>query len=143
MTAQPTFTTAAPAKSRTLSVALWGAQGVLAAAFVAAGATKLFTPADQLAAMIPWTGEYGALVPFTGVVDLAGGLGILLPSLTRILPRLTVLAALSLIVLQVLAGLFHLSRGEVDVLPMNIVFIALAGFVLWGREKARPIAPRK
>jgi hypothetical protein len=29
------------------------------------------------------------------------------------------------------------------VLPMIAVFIALAGFVLWGREKARPIAPRK
>ena len=142
MTAQSTFA-AAPSKGRALSAALWGAQGVLAAAFMAAGVTKLFTPADQLAAMIPWTGEYGALVPFTGLVDLAGGLGILLPSLTRIQPRLTVLAALGIIVLQVLAGVFHLSRGEGDVLPMIAVFIALAGFVLWGREKARPIAPRK
>ena len=142
MTAQPTFTTAASSKGRGLSVALWGAQGALAAAFLMAGATKLLTPAADLAAMIPWTGEYGALVTFTGLVDLAAGFGILLPSLTRILPRLTVLAALGIIVLQVLAGLFHLSRGEVDVLPMNVVFIALAGFVLWGREKARPITPR-
>ncbi len=141
MTAQPTFA-AAPLKGRALSVALWGTQGLLAAGFLMAGATKLMTPADQLAAMIPWTGEYAALVPVTGLVDVAGGLGILLPSLTRILPRLTVLAALGLIVLQVLAGLFHLSRGEVDVLPMNIVFIALASFVLWGREKARPVTPR-
>ncbi len=66
----------------------------------------------------------------------------LTPAGRALLPRLTVLAALSLIVHQVLAGLFHLSRGEVDVLPMNVVFIALAGFVLWGREKARPITPR-
>ncbi len=140
MAAQPTI--AVPAQGRILPVALWGAQGLLAAAFVAAGATKLLYPADQLAAMIPWTGEYGALVPFTGVVDLAGGLGILLPSLTRIQPRLTVLAALGLIVLQVLAALFHVSRGELDVLPMIAVFVALAVFVLWGRGKARPIAPR-
>ena len=143
MTAQPTFATAASSKGRGLSVALWGAQGALTAAFLMAGATKLLTPADQLTAMIPWTGEYAALVPFTGLVDVAGGLGILLPSLTRIQPRLTVLAALGIIVLQVLAGVFHLSRGEGDVLPMIAVFIALAGFVLWGREKARPIAPRK
>ena len=131
-----------PEEGRGLSVALWGAQGVLAAAFIAAGATKLLTPADQLAAMIPWTAEHTALAPFTGLVDLAGGLGILLPSLTRIQPRLTVLAALGIILLQVLAGLFHISRGEGDVLPMIAVFIALAGFVAWGREKARPIAPR-
>ena len=141
MTAQPTFA-AAPFKGRALSVALWGTQGLLAAGFLMAGATKLLTPAADLAAMIPWTGEYGALGTFTGLVDLAAGFGILLPSLTRILPRLTVLAALGIIVLQVLAGLFHLSRGEVDVLPMNVVFIALAAFVLWGREKVRPITPR-
>ena len=142
MTAQPTFTTAAPSKGRGLSVALWGAQGVLAAAFVAAGATKLFTPADQLAAMIPWTGEYGALVPFTGIVDVAGGLGILLPSLTRIQPRLTVLAALGLIAVMVLASAFHLSRGEGAVVPMNLVLAAVAAFIAWGRSKAAPIAPR-
>lgn len=56
--------------------------------------------------------------------------------------RPTLLAALGLVVLQALAGVFHLSRGEGDMLPMIAVLIALAGFVLWGRGKARPIAPR-
>ena len=140
MTAQPTF--AAPSKGRALSVALWGAQGLLALFFVYAGFSKLFTPAADLAAMIPWTGEYAKLVTITGLVDLAGGLGILLPSLTRIQPRLTVLAALGLVVLQVLAAGFHLSRGEGAMVPMNVVVLALAAFVLWGRAKARPIAPR-
>lgn len=140
MTAQPT--TAAPAKGRILPVALWGTQGLLATFFVYAGVSKLFTPADQLAAMIPWTGEYGALVTIAGLADLAGGLGILLPSLTRIQPRLTVLAALGLIVLQVFAAVFHLSRGELAALPVNAILIALSVFVLWGRAKARPVAPR-
>ena len=84
MTAQPTFA-AATFKGRALSVALWGTQGVLAAGFLMAGATKLLTPAADLAAMIPWTGEYGALVTFTGLVDLAAGFGILLPTWAALL----------------------------------------------------------
>jgi hypothetical protein len=128
--------------SRALSVALWGTQGALAAFFIYAGASKLTMPADQLATMGPWTAGNAALAMVTGLVDLAGGIGILAPALTRILPGLTVLAALGLVVLQVLALGFHLSRGEVVMAPMNLILIALSAFVLWGRGKAAPIAPR-
>jgi uncharacterized membrane protein len=140
ITAQSTV--APRTKVRALPITLWGVQGLLAAFFVYAGATKLFLPAEQLAEIIPWTGEYKALVAVAGLADLAGGLGILLPSLTRIQPRLTVLAALGLIVLQVLAFAFHASRGELGALPVNTVLIALCAFVLWGRGKILPIAPR-
>ena len=77
-----------------------------------------------------------------GLIDLAGGIGILLPALTRILPRLTVMAALGCAVLQVFALTFHLSRGEAVVTPLNFVLLALALFVLWGRGRKAPIAPR-
>jgi hypothetical protein len=92
---------------------------------------------------MPWTGQYPeGFVRFMGLVDLAGGLGILLPALTRILPRLTVLAALGCVVLQVCALVFHLSRGEAMVTPLNVVLLALSLFVLWGRGKKAPILPR-
>lgn len=138
-----TTDTIAPRRSfNLLGLALWVVQGLLALFFVYAGYTKLATPPDQLAKMMPWTAALPALVPVTGIVDLLGGLGILLPALTRITPRLTVLAALGLIVLQLLAMALHLSRGEAAVLPMNAVLIALAAFVMWGRTRARPIAAR-
>jgi uncharacterized membrane protein len=133
---------ATPAASRILPVSLWGVQGLLAAVLVSAGVTKLLTPADQLAVMIPWTAGHEALATLTGIVDLAGGLGILLPSLARVQPRLAVLAALGLIILQVLAAGFHLSRGEAAIVPMNVVLVALAAFVLWGRGKAHPVTSR-
>ena len=79
---------------------------------------------------------------FIGAAELAGALGLLLPSLTRIQPRLTVLAALGLIVVMVLASAFHLSRGEGAMLPMNLALAAVAAFIAWGRSKAAPIAPR-
>ncbi|WP_249147286.1 DoxX family protein [Bradyrhizobium jicamae] len=128
---------------RALRIGLWVAQGLLFFTFVAAGLVKTLTPIPQLAAMMPWTGEHSeAFVRIIGLIDLAGGIGILLPALTRILPNLTVLAALGCSVLQVFAIAFHVSRGEAPVTPLNLVLLALALFVLWGRGRILPIAPR-
>jgi len=137
-----TFETAAP--GRALRIGLWIAQILVAFAFIGAGFVKLTTPIPQLAAMMPWAGQYSeSFVRFIALVDLAGGIGILLPALTRILPRLTVLAALGCSVLQVFALIFHLSRGEAEVTPLNVVLLALSLFVLWGRNSKAPITPRQ
>ncbi len=133
----------AAAASKGANIGIWAAQVIGAALFIMSGAFKLFTPIPELAAMMPWAGEYSAgFVRFIGVVDIAGGLGLLLPSLTRIMPRLTVIAAAACVLLQVLAIGFHAMRGEFDVLPLNAVYIALALIVLWGRGRKAPIAPR-
>lgn len=123
-----------------LGAALWVAQAVLAFFFIWGAWMKLGMPLDEAAKMAPWVAVHPGLAKFTGVVDLLGGLGIVLPALLRIQPRLSVLAAVGIIVLQVLAMGFHLMRGEAMVLPMNVVLLALAAFVLWGRTKAVPFA---
>jgi hypothetical protein len=132
----------APA-GRFLRGGLWVAQFALAGAYLAAAFIKLATPIAQLSAMMPWTGSFPeAFVRAIGAVDLAAGLGILLPSLTRIAPRLTVLAAWGASVLQVLAIGLHSSRGELAMLPINFVLLALSLLVLWGRSRRAPIASR-
>jgi hypothetical protein len=105
---------------------------------------KLMLPIEDLAKMgMLWPGEVApAFLTFIGLIDLAGGLGILLPALLRIQPRLTVLAALGCAVLQVVAIGFHALRGEFSVLPLNIVLLSLSLFVLWGRSKRAVITPR-
>ena len=128
---------------RPLRIGLWLAQGIVAVAFIASVVMKLTTPINELSAMMPWAGQVSpAFVRFIGLVDIAGGIGILLPALTRIQPRLTVLAALGCVLLQVLAFGFHASRGEFAVLPVNLVLLALSAFVLWGRSKKVPVVPR-
>ncbi|MGY8637683.1 DoxX family protein [Bradyrhizobium sp. 14AA] len=137
-----TLETAAP--GRALRIGLWAAQVLVAFVFISAGLYKLLTPIPQLAAAMPWAGQYSeTFVRAIALVDLAGGIGILLPALTRILPRLTVLAALGCAVLQVFALVFHISRGEAAVTPLNIVLLALALFVLWGRNSKATITPRQ
>jgi uncharacterized membrane protein YphA (DoxX/SURF4 family) len=126
-----------------LKIALWAAQILVGLPFIGIGLMKLLTPIPKLAAMLPWTGQLPeAFVRFIGVVDITGGVGMLLPALTRIKPGLTVWAALGCTVLQVFAIIFHTSRGEAAFTPGNYVFLALSIFVLWGRGRKAPISPR-
>ena len=68
-----------------------------------------------------------------------GAIGLILPAATKIKPSLTPLAALGLLTIMILAMAFHLSRGEVQATPVNIVLGGLAAFVAWGRTKRAPI----
>jgi hypothetical protein len=115
----------------------------LALTFVGTGIWKLTTPIPALAAKFPWMGQVSpALLNTTAVFDILGGLGVLLPSATRIQPRLTILAALGCIALQASAIVFHVSRGEAANTPFNFLLVALSSFVAWGRRAKAPIAPR-
>lgn len=119
------------------TIALWGAQILLAVAFAMAGFMKATQPIADLAAMMGWPGQAPELlVRFIGVAELAAAFGLILPVLTGILPRLTALAALGLVVIQVLAMGLHIYRAELEVLPVNVVLLALAIFVMLGRRTA-------
>ncbi|PDT11101.1 DoxX family protein [Rhizobium sp. M1] len=133
----------APPVGRLLQVAIWAAQVLVFAAFTIFGCMKFFMPVDQLAAMWVWPGQVPAwFLRLMGIIDFAGGVGVLLPALTRIQPRLTVLAALGCVLLQIAAMIFHLSRGEAAALPLNVILLGLSAFILWGRGRRAPITPR-
>jgi len=126
------------------TIGLWAAQIVLALFYLYAGYNKLTQPIEALGAMGM---GFALIVPelltrFIGLVEVLGAIGLVLPAATRIMPRLTPLAALGLSTIQVLAMLLHASRGEFAVLPLNVVLLALSLFVLWGRERKAPIAAR-
>ena len=126
------------------NIGLWAAQILLALGFGMAGFLKTLTPMGELGAMMNWvTVSPEWLVRFIGIVEFVGALGMILPAATRILPWLTPLAALGLAVIQVLAIGTHASLGETaTTLPMNLVLLALALFVVWGRWAKAPILPR-
>lgn len=129
--------------SRGMHVALWVAQVALGLAFAAAGGMKLTQPIAALATSIGWPGTVpAALVRFIGAAELLGGLGLIIPSATRIQAGLTPLAGAGLATIMVLAALFHISRGEWSALPINIVLGGLSALVAWGRASKVPIAPR-
>lgn len=129
--------------SKGFIVGLWVSQGLLSVTFVGTAIWKLATPIASLAEMIPWAGRVSpGFLYFTAAVDLAGGLGVLLPSVTGIAPRLAALAALGCVALQLSAIVFHVSRGEIANTWFNFVLVALSLFVAWGRGKRSGPHPR-
>ncbi len=118
-----------------LNASLWVSQVLLFGALCAGGVMKLFMPVAKLSVIFEWTGQVPLpFFRFIGIVDLAGGLGILLPELTGIYPGLTLWAAIGGTLLQLLAIGYHVSRGEAKETPFNFFMLALTVFVLWGRR---------
>jgi uncharacterized membrane protein len=123
-----------------MNVILWIIQGLLAVTFFGAGLMKIFKPEEL---PFPWVKGNTNLVLLTGIVDLLGGLGITLPALFRIQPKLTIFAAYGIIVLMIVASVFHISRGEAKDIGFNIFMALLAVFVAWGRKTKATITPKK
>jgi len=117
-----------------MNIALWIVQGLLAAMYLMAGIVKTFNTAKTKEQM-PWAkNRSDAFVRFVGISELLGALGLILPLVTGVLPWLTVFAAAGLTIIQLLA-IFqeHLPRKEYNVIPVNVVLLALAVFVVVGR----------
>ncbi|HSL43969.1 MAG TPA: DoxX family protein [Anaerolineales bacterium] len=117
-----------------MNIALWVVQILLAAMYGMAGIMKTFQTA-KAKEQLPWAKHRSdGFVRFVGISELLGGLGLILPLVTGILPSLTVLAAIGLILIQLLAIFTeHLPKKEYNVIPINIVLVALAVFVVIGR----------
>lgn len=96
-----------------MEVAIWIVSGLLAAAYLFAGAIKATQPKDKLATMLPWTEDFSpATIKVIGTAEILGGVGLILPWLTGIAPVLTPLAATGLVVIQILAIGTHIRRNE-------------------------------
>ena len=122
-----------PATSSRWNISLWAAQILLLLFYAFTGYMKLTQPIPDLAAMMGWPDMVPvAMVRFIGLAEFVGGLGMVLPMRTKIQPRLTILAALGLSVLQVFAMIWHIIHGEFFVLPINLVLLALAVFRVVG-----------
>ncbi len=109
---------------------------ILTAVLLLMGAVMKFMPIEKISAMMPWTGQVPPiLVRLLGLIDLLGALGLVLPDMLHVKPRLTVWAAIGTILLMLCAIFFHISRGESSVIGFNILVAALAIFIAWGRNK--------
>lgn len=129
-------------QSKGWNIFLWIAQVILGGMFLMAGIMKTTTPIQELALTMPWVNDAEALVRFIGIAEIAGALGLLLPSLLRIKPMLTPLAAIGIVIIMVLASIFHLTRGEYPAIGINFVLGAVTALIAYGRAKKAPIAAR-
>ncbi|GAA2981334.1 DoxX family protein [Actinokineospora diospyrosa] len=118
-----------------MDVLLWIIASVLAVAFLAAGAFKLSQPKAKLAAAgMGWTEDYSArTIKLIAGLEVLAALGLVLPPALDIAPVLAPLAAIGLVLVMAGAAVVHARRKESQLLVVNVVLLALAAFVAWGR----------
>ena len=117
--------------------ALWIVARLLAAVYLFSGAVKLFVPKEKLAAFPGggWVEDFSAgTVKSIGVLEVLGALGLILPTALGIAVVLVPLAAAGLALLMVGAVITRLRRHETKAMVADLVYLALAAFVAWGRS---------
>jgi len=114
-----------------MNVAYWIVAGLLAAFYLYAGVVKVVRSRDQLRPMMAWVDRMPLpAVRAIGVLELLGALGLVLPPLTGVAPRLALVAAIGLVLLQLGAIPVHLT-GEDRRIAMNVVLVLVAAVTAW------------
>jgi uncharacterized membrane protein YphA (DoxX/SURF4 family) len=115
--------------------ALWIIQVLLALLFLFSGGMKLILPLDKMTGPVALPGWF---LRFIGVAEVLGGLGLILPTLLRIRPGLTPLAAAGLVIIMIGATVVTLMGGDVlpAVIPLVVGILLL--FVAYNRWRMAP-----
>lgn len=119
---------------------LWVAQVLLALGMVSAGVIKLISDDATLTSFYP---IFPALfIRFIGVCEVLGAIGVIVPSVLRIRPELTPLAAAGLAIIMAGAVISTIAMGAASMIASPLILFLLAVFVAYGRWKLAPITPR-
>ena len=129
-----------------MKTTLWTVQVLWGVFFSLTGLGKIlwYKPElwNQALHEVPWLYAVPQdLAIFIGVAEFLGGIGLILPAMTGVKPKLTPLAAIGLTVIMILAGIFHIARGEYLLLIVNVLAGAVTAFIAYGRLVVKPIAP--
>ena len=126
-------------RSPALNYVLWTLQVLLALLFLFAGVSKFVIPMAEMTKQMPMPAWF---LYFIGVAETLGGLGLILPSLLRIKPGLTPLAAAGLVIIMIGATVVSVQLGGVKAAPLPFVAGLLLAFVAYGRWRLWPIAAK-
>jgi uncharacterized membrane protein YphA (DoxX/SURF4 family) len=119
-----------------MNVVLWVLASLLAAVFLAAGAAKLAQPKEKLLASpnMAWAADFSpGVLKLVGTVEVLAAIGLILPAALDIVPVLVPLAAIGLVALMIGAAITHARRKESQAIATNVVLLAVAAVVAWGR----------
>lgn len=120
-----------------MNKAIWVLQVLAALAFVGAGSMKLVTPKPQLRnnPQMGWTQDFSdGAISAIGAAEVAGGIGLVAPAATGLLPFLTPAAGAGLGALMAGAAWTHVRRGEPPFAPLVLGVLAVAAGVLRARR---------
>ncbi len=119
-----------------MNLTLWIITGLLTVVALTGGVSKTFVPKEKLA-HVPgggWTKDHTAgFVKTLGVLELLAVAGLILPAVVDVAPVLVPITAVCWVLLMVGAMITHLRRDERKFVMLNLVYLAVAAFIAWGR----------
>ncbi len=118
-----------------MNLTLWIIACVLAAVFTASGLMKLLLPKEKLIASgFGWAENFSpTAIRLIGVAEVLAAKGLILPAVLHVVPVLVPLAAVGLVLVMVVAAVVHSRLKEGPMVAVNVLLLALAATVAWGR----------
>ena len=119
-----------------MNLTLWIIAGLLAVVLTAGGVGKLAIPKQKIVALPggEWVEDFSpGAVKAIGGIDLLGAAGLILPAALDIGPVLVPLAAVGVVLLMAGAVIVRLRHGSPKAIVVDLVYLALGGFVALGR----------
>jgi hypothetical protein len=119
-----------------MDITLWIAAGLLAGVALLAGTTKTLLPREKLAGIHggEWTRDFSpGFVRTLGILELLAAVGLILPAVVDVAPVLVPVTAACWVALMVGAMVTHGRLGQFKLAMLNLVYLALAVYIAWGR----------
>jgi uncharacterized membrane protein YphA (DoxX/SURF4 family) len=123
-----------------VAYALWIIQTLLGLLFLFSGSMKFVMSVAEMTKDMP--AMPGWFLHFIGVMEILGGFGLILPSLLRIRPGLTPLAAACLVIIMSGATAITLGTMGIGRAMLPLIVGILCVFVAYGRWRLAPLSPR-
>jgi len=121
---------------------LWILQILFGVYFIGVGISHFVVP-DGLPGPMEWMYDLSdGLHAVAGTAEILGGIGLIVPALTKIQPRLVPMAAAGLVVVMLGAAIWHIGRGEPSNAVQNVIIGAILGYIAYGRYRLEPIEAR-
>lgn len=124
-----------------MNYALWIAQVLLALEFLAAGVMKFVIPIEEMTKQMP-IALPGWFLHFIGACEVLGAIGLVLPGLLHVRPRLTPIAAIGLVIIMI--GAVTITVVYMGAAAGIVPFVTglVAAFVAYGRWRIAPLGER-
>lgn len=126
-----------------MNLALWITAGLLAVVLLVS-TSKAFLPRERIAAVgraAEWVLDFSpAALRAIAALEFLAAIGLILPAALDIAPVLVPVTATCVAVLFLGAVTMRLRRGERATIVPDLIYLALAIFVAWGRFGPEPFA---
>jgi hypothetical protein len=121
-----------------MNILLWVLQIALAWLCIAGGAFQIFKIEDLQTTVASMRELPRALWAFLGAFGCVGGLALILPGATNVLPTITPIAAAALAVQSILISALYIHYGDSSPLVYSVAMALMAAFIAYGRFALKP-----